>query len=74
MPCRAFFRSLGRFLFARAFGYMRRTFSEFVKRFRGIVGRAERETISQNHFNINGDRANFACVAFSLLFRVLDRV
>ena len=38
------------------------------------MGRAERETISQNHFNINGDRSNFACKAFSLLFGISYRL
>ena len=37
MPCGRF-RSVGLFLFVGVCEYMRRTFSELVKRFRGIVG------------------------------------
>ena len=61
------------FLFVGACEYMRRTFSELVKRFRGIVGRSERETISQNDFNINGYRANSLSIEFSLFFGISYR-
>ena len=55
---------MGRFLFVGVCSCMPFLFSGLVKRFRGIVGRAERETISQNHFNIAYNGSNFACVAF----------
>lgn len=73
MPCRAFLLCEA-FSFFGVCEYMRRTFSELVKRFRGIVGRAERKTISLNHFIIACNGSNFACIAFCLLFGVLDRV
>ena len=38
MPCRAFFRSVGLFLFVGVCSCMPFLFSELVKRFRGVVG------------------------------------